>query len=179
MKRLTFACVALALVSISCGSSAPSTTAATSVTAVKPTFTATLLPSNEVPPVSNGEKVGSGSVTIVFNTTTDAAGNVTSATANFSVSLFGFPAGTAINVAHIHQGASTCVCPVVVSTTLAASDQLSTNTAGALNFAKNNIPISDPAVAQAIMNNPSGYYFNVHSTLNPGGVARGVLARTQ
>jgi hypothetical protein len=35
------------------------------------------------------------------------------------------------------------------------------------------------AVFNAIINNPSGFYFNVHSTLNPGGVARGQLVKVQ
>ena len=31
--------------------------------------------------------------------------------------------------------------------------------------------------AQNIINNPGGFYYNVHSTLNPGGFARGQLVR--
>jgi hypothetical protein len=34
-------------------------------------------------------------------------------------------------------------------------------------------------IAQAIMNNPAGFYFNVHSAVNGGGVARGKLTRLQ
>jgi hypothetical protein len=37
----------------------------------------------------------------------------------------------------------------------------------------------DAALEQTILNNPAGFYFNVHSTLNPGGVARGQLVRVQ
>jgi len=29
------------------------------------------------------------------------------------------------------------------------------------------------------MNNPAGFYFNVHSAINGGGVARGKLTRVQ
>ena len=36
-----------------------------------------------------------------------------------------------------------------------------------------------PEVAQQILNNPAGYYFNIHTALNPGGVARGQLTRVQ
>ena len=36
-----------------------------------------------------------------------------------------------------------------------------------------------PEVAQQIINTPEVYYFNVHSTINPGGVARGQLQRVQ
>ena len=31
--------------------------------------------------------------------------------------------------------------------------------------------------AQAIVNNPPGYYFNVHTTANTGGVMRGQLVK--
>jgi hypothetical protein len=33
------------------------------------------------------------------------------------------------------------------------------------------------ANAQAIVANPAGFYFNVHTPVNPGGAARGQLAR--
>jgi len=51
-----------------------------------------------------------------------------------------------------------------------------TITNGVASFTKSNINV-DPAVAQRILSNPAGFYFNVHTTLNPGGVARGTLNR--
>ena len=174
MKRASLLFVGL-LFAVSCGSSS-STTGPTGST--KPTFTATLLPANEVPPISGTEASGGGNVTVTFDTTTNSAGQITAATATFVVNLSGFPAGTAINVAHIHQGPPTCVCKVVVSTTLAASDQVATNSVGSITFVKAGVPATADIV-QGIINDPSGFYFNVHSTNNPGGVARGVLARVQ
>jgi hypothetical protein len=41
------------------------------------------------------------------------------------------------------------------------------------------IPPQDVALFQQIINNPAGFYFNAHSTLNPGGVARGQLVKVQ
>jgi hypothetical protein len=79
-----------------------------------------------------------------------------------------------VNIAHIHEGASTCACPVVVNTSLAAGEVTITN--GIASFTKTGITV-DPAVTQRILNNPAGFYFNVHTTLNPGGVARGQLTR--
>jgi hypothetical protein len=39
--------------------------------------------------------------------------------------------------------------------------------------------ISVPAATiQNIINNPAAFYFNVHSTQNPGGFTRGQLSRT-
>ena len=136
-------------------------------------FTAALSPANEVPPVTNAESGVSGTANITFVTTKDAAGNITSATVTFAVTLGGFPAGSAINIAHIHEGPSTCVCPVVVNTTLGPGDVTVAN--GLTSFTKTVSAAAD--VTQRILANPSGFYFNVHSTLNPGGVARGTLVK--
>jgi hypothetical protein len=38
--------------------------------------------------------------------------------------------------------------------------------------------VSQANLAQ-IYNNPAGFYFNVHTPVNPGGAVRGQLTRTQ
>jgi hypothetical protein len=137
-------------------------------------FTAQLSPANEVPPVTNAEASGIGTAAITLDVTRDAGGTITGATATFQIALSGFPAGTPMNIAHIHEGGPTCACPVVVNTGLAAGQVVLTNGAGS--FTRSGINVS-AALAQGIVNNPSGYYFNVHSTLNPGGAVRGVLVK--
>src|SRR5262245_42539935 len=67
------------------------------------TFAATLRPSEEIPPVTDAESAGGGTVTVTLNVMNDASGSVMSATASFTANLSGFPAGTPINLAHIHQ----------------------------------------------------------------------------
>lgn len=167
MKRLPVLAAALAFLVAGCSSStAPST--------VRPTFTATLSPANEVPPVTNAESTVTGDATITFDTTKDGSGNITAATATFVVTLRGFPAGSSVNIAHIHEGAATCACPVVVNTSLAAGEV--TIISGSATFTKTAITVT-PEVAQRIINNPAGFYFNVHTTLSPGGVARGQLVK--
>jgi hypothetical protein len=42
---------------------------------------------------------------------------------------------------------------------------------------KNNVGINIE-VANQIIANPAGYYFNVHTALNPAGAIRGQLVRT-
>ena len=171
MKRLHLLVLALGVFVSGCAGS--STSPSSSLASTQPSVTAVLSPSNEVPPVSNAEASGLGSVIVTFNVTRDGSNNITAATATFNVTLSGFPAGTPINIAHIHQGAATCACPVVVSTTLTAGEvNLAT---GSGTFTKSGINV-DPAVATAILANPAAFYFNVHSTLNPGGAARGQLA---
>ena len=150
----------------------------TSPNALKPTFTATLLPANEVPPITNAEASGRGEATITFDVTRDGAGNITGGTGTFVVSLTGFPAGTPFNIAHIHQGPATGTGAIVFSTALVAGEAVA-NASGAASFTKTGVAPADPAILQQIVNNPAGFYFNVHSTLNPGGVARGQLVKTQ
>ena len=53
-------------------------------------------PGNEVPPVTNADAGASGTATITFNLTRDAAGAILSGTVDFSVSLTGFPSGSAL-----------------------------------------------------------------------------------
>jgi hypothetical protein len=139
-----------------------------------PTFTSTLLPSNEVPPITNADSTGRGTVTVTLNTQKDGSGNITSATADFQVTLTGFPANTTLTGAHIHQAAAGTNAGVLVNTGLPNGEVVLTTGSG--NFARLQIVV-DPAVAQGIINNPSGYYFNVHTTLNTGGAARGQLAK--
>lgn len=171
MKRLSLLVVALGVLVSGCGSS--SSTAPTAPT--NPTFLATLSPANEVPAIVGAEASGSGTAVVTIVTTKDGAGNVTSATTTFVVNLSGFPPNTPINIAHIHQAAAGAVGSIVVQSGLTPG-QTVLNAAGAGTFTVAGITV-DPALANAIINNPAGFYFNVHSTLNPGGVARGQLVR--
>ena len=168
MNRLSALAVAVSLVAAGCSSD--STTAPT---ATNPTFTATLSPANEVPPVANAESVGRGTVTVTMNPTY-AGGQITAATAVFVVNMTGFPANTPINAAHIHPGAAGVNGSVLVSTGLVAGQVVLAGGSGTYTSPAVTVV---PAVAQQIINTPEAYYFNIHSTLNPGGVARGQLVR--
>lgn len=141
------------------------------------TFTAQLAASNEVPPVSNAEANATGSATITFNLTRDSAQNITGATATFVINLSNFPANTNANLAHIHEGGSGVAGGVRVNTGLSAASPLTMPGGSISNATIQNVPISDVALAQNIINNPAGFYFNVHTTLNPGGAVRGQLVR--
>jgi hypothetical protein len=171
MKRLSVVVVvAFALVAAGCGSS--SSTPTSPAASGNPVFSAALSPANEVPPVTNGEAGVTGTANITLNVTKDASGNITSASATMAATLGGFPAGSSINIAHIHEGAVTCVCPVVVNTNIAPGDVTITN--GLASFTKTTA-ITDVTIAQRIIANPGGFYFNVHTVANPSGAARGVL----
>jgi CHRD domain-containing protein len=169
MTRLSVLAVAAAVFAAGCSSSSTSPS-----TPTNPTFTAQISPANENPPITNAESVVTGSASITLVTTKDAGGNVTAATATFVVNITNLPTGSTVNIAHIHECASNCNGSIVVSTGIAAGEVTVTN--GVASFTKANISV--PAeVAQRILNNPAGFYFNVHSNLNPGGFARGQLQR--
>jgi hypothetical protein len=136
-------------------------------------MTATLSPANEVPPIANAENTGSGAVQITFNVTRDANGAVTAGTVDFHFQLSGFPSSTTISAAHIHPGSAGTNGGVLVNTGLSSPV---TQTGGVLTFTATGVNVP-AATLQAIVNNPAGYYFNVHSPTNPGGVARGQLNR--
>jgi hypothetical protein len=173
MRGLAAFALVVSIASWGCSDKTP-----TNPAALKPTFTADIRPANEVPPISNAENTGSGTATITFDVTKDGAGNITSGTGTFVVNLTGFPAGTQFNIAHIHQAAAGVNGSIVFNTSLAAGEVVA-NAQGTATFTKTGIAPADPAILQQIVNNPAGFYFNVHTTQNPGGVARGQLVKTQ
>jgi hypothetical protein len=175
MKRLTLVVLGLLLTAgCSSSSSTPSTTQAGTTTT---RFTATLLPAQETPPISNAESVGSGTSTMDFNITRDASGAITAATVNFTATMSGFPATTVVNIAHIHTGATGVSGPILISTTVNPGEVVLTNGAGT--FTRVAVPITPNTAAtmQSILDNPAGFYFNIHTAANPGGVMRGQLVK--
>jgi hypothetical protein len=130
-------------------------------------FTALLSPANEVPPVGNAESSGQGAVQIT----------ITGSTADVYFQLTGFPGDTRVQGAHIHPGAAGVNGPVIVGTPITAGDPLLLSN-GTVEYRASGIPVN-AATLQALSTNPAGFYFNVHSPLNPGGVARGQLTRIQ
>lgn len=138
-------------------------------------FTATMSGANEVPPVSNAEAGATGTATITFNLTRGANDVITAATIDFSSTVTNMPAGSSLTRAHIHTGAAGVAGGVLVDTGLTPAAAIAVvNGSGTLTF--NGVGV-DATVAQNIIDNPSGFYFNVHSALNPGGVVRGQLVR--
>jgi hypothetical protein len=167
MKGLGMLLLAACVLTIACGED----DGPTAPSGAPVVFTAQLRPANEVPPVTNAESGGSGAVQITFDTTGGGS------TASFHIQLSGFPSGTTIVGAHIHPGAAGVNGGVIVNTGVTAASPL-TLSEGFTSFNATNINVNADT-AQAIINNPGGFYFNVHSPLNPGGVARGQLVRIQ
>ncbi len=172
MKR--YLLVGVAILAAACGSSSPSTPSNTLPTKV--TFTAALSPANEVPPVTNADQSGSGTGTFTLDLTRDSAGTITAAKATFVFSLQNFPAGTQVTLAHIHPGGPGATGSPVVNTGLTAANAIVMPNGSVQNQTFANIDVT-PTLAQQIIDNPNGYYYNVHTALNGGGAARAQLVK--
>jgi hypothetical protein len=173
MKRVAM----IALVLMFCVSCDDSPTSPSDPNVAK--FTAILLPGNEVPAVTNADAAASGTVQVTVTVTRDTANNITGATYDFVVNITGFPANTTLTGAHIHNAGAGVNAPVVVGLPLTSTD---TDVAtGQATITKTGLTANNAAnaasVAQGIFNNPTGNYFNVHTTRNTGGAIRGQLVR--
>ena len=159
---LVAACGGTAAVSTPTPTASP-TASPTPVPTVANVFKAELKSSNEVPAITDAEASCAGTATVTLNPTS----------VKFDVTITGCPATTAINIGHIHEGATGVNGAVKISTGLVAGDL--TLTGGGVTFTRT--ATADAALITAIMANPSGYYVNFHSTLHGGGVIRGQLTK--
>ena len=171
MNRLFVLIVGLSLLAVGCGGSSPS--APSQGTTTTSTFTVPLSSANEIPAITNADAGSIGTATIALSVTKDNSGAVTSATANFQISVTGFPLGTTVTDAHIHNGAAGSNAGVYVNTALASGEMAISNGSGSITKNGINVPADRAA---AILSNPAGHYFNVHTALNPAGAIRGQLA---
>jgi hypothetical protein len=172
MKRLSIVAIGILLAAgCSSSSSTPSTTGAGTTTT---RFTAALSPAQENPPIAGAEAGAGGNSTMDFNITRDATGTITAATVNFTVTLQNFPSTAVVNIAHIHTGATGVNGPILVNTTVVPGEV--TLSSGSGTFTRVGLTMS-AATAQSILDAPAGFYFNVHTAANPGGVMRGQLVK--
>jgi hypothetical protein len=141
-------------------------------------FVAQLSAAQEVAPVvvhpTETGTVGNATVTIVA---TRSGGVITSAVTRFDVSLSGMASNSVIILTHIHEGAAGVNGPIRVDSNISPASPVPT-AGGVASYTRTDLATS-PAVAQAIFDNPGGWYFNVHTALSPQGIARGQLAPQQ
>lgn len=171
---VTAACVvATSLMTAACGSDSPSSPSSSSNTVV---FTATLSPSNEVPPVTNADASGRGTATITMHLTRNASNAIQSGTVDFQFTANSFPSGTLITGAHIHPGAAGTNGSPLINTGLTAATALGLPN-GSGSYEALGVSTADAATLQSIIDNPGNFYFNIHTSLSPGGAARGQLVK--
>jgi len=172
MNRLLGLIVGLSVLAVGCADSSPAAPATGTTTTS--TFTVQLSSANEVPAITNADAGSSGTAIITLVVSKDDSGTITSATMNFQISVTGLPAGTTVTDAHIHNGAAGVNAGVYVATTLTSGELVITNGSGTTTKNGINVPADKAA---AILANPAGHYFNVHTALNPNGAMRGQLSR--
>ena len=166
---------AVAIVASACGSSGPSSPSNNQPNTV--VFTAALAATNEVPPITNADSNAKGTGTFTLNLTRDGSGTITGATGTFVYNLNGFPPGTVIRATHIHQGGPAIGNGgVVIDSGLTAANGITLADGTLTNQTFSNREVG-ATLAQQIIADPNGYYFNVHSGLNPGGAVRAQLVK--
>jgi len=186
MRLVATSLAATAILLGACGGTAaapsPSPTVAPTATPtpaptpqLKYTFNADLKSTNEVPIIGNAEASCSGKGVFTLDTTKDATGKITAATAGFNLTVTGCPAGTNLTLFHIHQAAAGVNGGVKVTGKGDAANPIALATgATTAPIVVSNVTV-DPTLANDIVTGPAGFYFNVHSTVNGGGVIRGQL----
>lgn len=135
-------------------------------------------PAFEVPAI-NIDAEGSALVDIQVNR--DANGTITSGTVAFDVN-YRFPvAAVTFTGLHLHNGPEGVNAPVVIDSGLNGTTRAITSPGGIGNiFRIAEIDSSNTAGLAALtglMNDPTQFYINLHTTVNPGGVIRGQLSR--
>ena len=175
MKRWTLLLPAVCLLAIACGSDS-NTPVSPSASGGPLVFTAEMSADNEIPRPTNAESTAHGAVQITMTVTRDSANAITGATADFVLQMAGLAPDTTFVGAHIHPGVAGSTGPVIVNTTL-SSGTLPQVQGGAATWTFRNVTVP-VATAQALIDNPAAFYFNVHTFMNPAGVARGQVRRT-
>ncbi|MCX6538742.1 MAG: CHRD domain-containing protein [Acidobacteria bacterium] len=176
MKRLAVLACAMSLVAVGCNKSINPVVPSGVVTLV-----AQLAGTSNVPPAGSLEAGATGSLQVTLTPAADGA-----YTASFALSLKGlvksgvlpYPLdnGSAIVAAYIHQGAAgTLGAPVVPLPTITQAAPILSPT-GTVLITISGVSVTSTA-ASGILANPSGYYFNLYSGLNPNGVLRGQLVK--
>jgi len=130
-----------------------------------PVFKLNLKPSQEVPRIRGLRASAVGHVT--FDLTRNEAGAITAGEVIFYFN-YSFPGTVTISGLHIHQGAKGTNGGIVVDS--GTSEPADADGQG--NLTK--VVSGTPATLQAILDNPRGYYVNLHTTTpnHPGGAVR-------
>ncbi|MGH9803101.1 MAG: CHRD domain-containing protein, partial [Blastocatellia bacterium] len=136
--------------------------------------TVTMTNDKEVPPVTN--QPGNAVATITASPTRDDKGVITGGTVTFSMQ-YNFDAAITLTGLHIHEGADGTNGGVFFNTGIGgANTVVLANGKGSANFVVAVTTATAIGALQRMIANPAGFYVNVHSSVNTGGVARQQLS---
>lgn len=141
------------------------------------TMNLALSPANEAPPITNLNATGNFQLTL--EVTRDAAGTITGGKVTV-VGVVNFPGAITITGFHIHQAPSTATGSVIFDSGINNSNPLALAT-GVGPITSRELSSTDTAAVVArltnLRNNPTGYYLNLHTAVNPSGAIRAQLTR--
>jgi uncharacterized protein (TIGR03437 family) len=139
-------------------------------------FQVNLSPANETPPITG--LAASAQTSIPVYLLRNADGTVAAGTIIFDVNYRGFPASTTITGLHIHQGPAGVSAGIVFPTDVNGTTNKVVTDTGNGNIFKI-VTIASAAGIKALnqlVQDPSGFYENLHTTVNAGGAMRNQLA---
>jgi uncharacterized protein (TIGR03437 family) len=141
-------------------------------------FRVALDPRNDVPAVTDLN--ASGSATIWLHVVRDGSGQVVSGSVDFNV-RYNFPGEVTITGMHIHRGAAGTNGPVTIGAIGGAAGPAVTDATGQGGLERQaQVPPSATDALDTIrgmLQDPSGYYLNLHTPALPNGAMRGQLMR--
>lgn len=142
-------------------------------------FLADMRGANESPAVDTRS---SGSAVLFVHVMKDAEGRVTSGTVDFNVTAqFAETSGSVVGL-HIHRGAAGVNGPVTVDSGISGAAAIAVSAGRTLIARSGNVPASNTAgvdTLAGLLADPNGYYVNLHTAANPGGLFRGQLHRAE
>ncbi|MCI0338373.1 MAG: CHRD domain-containing protein [Acidobacteria bacterium] len=131
-----------------------------------------LTPGAEITPPVPPPAGASGMVVVTINITRDAAGAITAATMNFR-GTFSFPSSVSVVGFHIHEGAVTVNGGIIWDSGINTGSAIFFS--GGSGFIDLNVGNVNLARLPDLLANPSRFYVNLHTTVNPAGAIRGQI----
>jgi uncharacterized protein (TIGR03437 family) len=125
-------------------------------------------PLAETPPITNVN--ATGGFNIAIEVTRDGAGNITAGKISF-IAQYAFPGSVEFTGLHIHEGFTGVAGPVRFDTGISGTN--SVTDADGVGFISRDAVTVDPVILARLLANPAGFYVNLHSRANPGGILRG------
>lgn len=141
-------------------------------------FRGNMSPANEVPPVTNESATATGKATIAVHARRADDGTLLSAVVDFDID-YNFPVPVTVRGLHIHEGAANANGPVRIDTGLSGNNTIEAEGIG--NLFRQALATSETALAaiEGLLANPAGYYVNLHTSVNAGGLLRDQLTRME